>query len=273
MDYILLMDDDINIEVSALERMHALLCGLKDDYISHFIGGAMLSMEKPTIQHEDTAYWNKIVSKVNGHGRDLASVSEVVKNADEKGHINQYAGWWYCCMPVKRIKELGYPLPVFIKSDDMEYGIRNGKDIITMNGIAVWHETFSKKMNSVIRYYSDRNSFILNHYARECNRFTLLLAILGRMAKRLSAFDIKGLWWLNLALEEYLKGMEYIVKIPSDKHFAMVKSYKESGFSLVKLGMSIFKSMINYSKLDREYKLFRDSRLKDNVFWKQFLGL
>lgn len=45
MDYILLMDDDINIEVSALERMHALLCGLKDDYISHFIGGAMLSME------------------------------------------------------------------------------------------------------------------------------------------------------------------------------------------------------------------------------------
>lgn len=176
-------------------------------------------------------------------------------------------------MPVKRIKELGYPLPVFIKSDDMEYGIRNGKDIITMNGIAVWHETFSKKMNSVIRYYSDRNSFILNHYARECNRFTLLLAILGRMAKRLSAFDIKGLWWLNLALEEYLKGMEYIVKIPSDKHFAMVKSYKESGFSLVKLGMSIFKSMINYSKLDREYKLFRDSRLKDNVFWKQFLGL
>lgn len=272
-DYILLMDDDINIEVSALERMYALLCGLKDEYMSYFIGGAMLSMEQPTIQHEDTAYWNKFISKVHGHGRDLAIVSEIVKNVGEKGLINQYAGWWWCCMPVKRIKELGYPLPVFIKSDDMEYGIRNEKEIITMNGIAVWHETFLKKMNSVIRYYSDRNSFILNHYVRDCNRFTLLLAILGRMIKRLSRFDIKGLWWLNLALEEYLKGMEYIVQMPSDDHFAMIKSYKENKFSMVKLGVNTLKSIFWYSKTDREYKSFRDNRLKDNIFWKQFLGL
>lgn len=48
-------------------------------------------------------------------------------------------------MPIRRIREIGYPLPIFVKGDDMEYGIRNHKEVMHMNGIGVWHQSFQEK--------------------------------------------------------------------------------------------------------------------------------
>lgn len=39
----------------ALERTYALLSGLKKKYMDNFLSGAMLSLEEPCIQYENTA--------------------------------------------------------------------------------------------------------------------------------------------------------------------------------------------------------------------------
>ena len=38
-----------------------------------------------------------------------------------------YNGWWMCMIPRQVAEELGQPLPLFIKWDDADYGLRAGR--------------------------------------------------------------------------------------------------------------------------------------------------
>lgn len=49
-------------------------------------------------------------------------------------------------MPMNLIDSKNLPIPFFIRGDDMEYCLRNMKDLILMNGVCVWHETFEKNI-------------------------------------------------------------------------------------------------------------------------------
>lgn len=275
-EYVLLMDDDIVLEPSALERSHSLLCGLKEEYKDSFLSGAMLTMEKPVIQHENTAYWSKFISEVVNKGLDLSAIDNLVKNESTKKHQNQYAGWWYCCIPLERIKKIGYPLPVFIKSDDMEYGIRNRHELLTLNGIGVWHETFSKKMSQTIRFFSDRNSFILNHYVDGCGLGTLLLAILGRLYKRGKKRDFASIQILSFALQDYFNGFAKIVSKGADLKMAEVTELTKMSPQIknyINIFAYIIKIILNYQSIDTSYKAFRHQNLRTSVFWKRYLGI
>ena len=56
-------------------------------------------------------------------------------------------------MPLERI---------FIKGDDIEYGLRGIKTLIVINGIGVWHENFNYKYIGQYEYFSKRNELIVN---------------------------------------------------------------------------------------------------------------
>lgn len=273
-DYVLLMDDDIDLDTTALTRMYALLCGLKEKYTESFLSGAMLRMENPCIQHENTAYWGKIRLHSLGQGYNLADNKNLLANEGIADYKNQYGAWWFCCIPLKRIAEIGLPLPVFIKGDDMEYGIRNNREVIHMNGIGVWHEAFAGKVTDVINYFSDRNMLIINQYAAGCNRYTLFVAIIGRLVKRLVNGNISGIRYLNLAVADMLSGFTELTKVPSDKKFAEVRAYKsEDNVLLVSLKVihkAIF-GFLNYDSLKKSYIVFRSNELKDSSFWRDFL--
>ena len=89
-----------------------------------------------------------------GHGLDLTKAKNIFINEIIAQRRNMYGGWWFCCMPLQRIEQIGYPLPLFIKGDDIEYGIRNEREFITLNGINVWHVSFSKKNSYEVNYFS-----------------------------------------------------------------------------------------------------------------------
>lgn len=273
-DYVLLMDDDIVLEPSAIERTQSILCGLKETFKDSFLSGAMLRMENPVIQHENTAYWNRIISVVCHKGLNLSVPDSLVKNEKLSIHASAYAGWWYCCIPMYRIKHIGYPLPLFIKSDDMEYGIRNHREIIHMNGIGVWHEIFNKKMSLAIRFYSDRNSFILNHYAPNCNRVTLILAILFRILKRIIHRDRQSIYVLLLALEDYNSGIVEILKKTSDRKMSDLLSLLQQPVPenlLSLLWQEIGKAIREYPLRNNSFLQFRKEKLQSSAFWKAYL--
>ena len=275
-DYVLLMDDDIVLESSAIERTHSLLCGLKEKYKESFLAGAMFSLEKPTVQHENTAYWSRVISQICYKDLDCTNVASLVENETLHTHSNAYAGWWYCCIPVQRIRDIGYPIPVFIKSDDMEYGIRNHREILSLNGIAVWHEAFAKKLNPVMMLFSDRNSFILNHYAFGCGRITLFLAVVLRLIRRGIHCDGQRIKILSAALREYARGFDELVLKPGDEKFQEYRTMKldKSVFVAVcNIGILTCKILYRYKKLDQSYKNFRRKNLQDSSFWKKYLGI
>ncbi len=59
-----------------------------------------------------------------------------------------YNAWWMCLIPRSVAEELGMPLPLFIKWDDAEYGLRAraaGYRTATVPGIAIWHMSFLEK--------------------------------------------------------------------------------------------------------------------------------
>lgn len=274
-DSILLMDDDIVLEPSVLERTYSLLCGLKKEYEDSFLSGAMLTLEHPCIQYENTAYWGKIRLHSLGKNLDLSQADSLFAN--EKIHLrqNQYGAWWYCCIPLHRVKEIGYPLPVFLKGDDMEYGIRNNRPLLHMNGIGVWHQSFAAKQNPVVNYYSDRNMLMMNHFAKGCNGLTFCLAVLGRTVKRAIKGDGKGLMILGYALEDHYRGLSCLTACGSDEKMKEIQGKAQSNHSwkdiqrLLRYGAE---NLLQYEKVHDGYLTFRREKLQSTQFWRQFLA-
>lgn len=272
--YVLLMDDDIQMDTSVLEKTYSLLCGLKMKYKDSFLSGAMLNMDIPYMQYESTAYWNKIKLYSCGKNYDLRKEEFLLKNEEHGKFINQYAAWWYCVIPLKRVKEIGLPLPMFIKGDDMEYSIRNNKELMYMNGIGVWHEPFNKKISHLVNYFSDRNMLIINQYANNCNRWTLLVAILGRLIKKICKKNIDGIKLLNLALYDMIKGFDKITEISAEEKLIKVKEHEDNR-KIFEIILSIIKKMVYgvffYDDIKKNYTDFRKNRLLNILFWEYYL--
>lgn len=268
-DYVLLMDDDIDLDITVLEKTHSLISSLKDEYKESFLSGAMLNMDEPYLQYENTAYWNRIKLVGLGKNFDLSQKANLINNINIKNYTNQYAAWWYCCIPVNRIEKIGLPLPFFIKGDDIEYSIRNNRKIVFMNGIAVWHEPFAKKIAPFINYFSDRNMLILNFYAKNCNALTFSVAAIGRLLKRCVSNNSNNISVLYYAMNDVYNGFEEITKISAAEKLKNVQILvgKQSNIKQVfKILYILFIVLINYKKYKNKYLHFRNC-INNNSFW------
>ena len=105
----------------------------------------MLVLERPVIQYEFGGKYDGLRFKLINSGLDMRETRSLMRN--ESAPKPDYNAWWYCCMPVEYAFKNGLPLPLFIKCDDVEYGIRCITNLILMNGIGIWHQDFSAKYN------------------------------------------------------------------------------------------------------------------------------
>ena len=76
-----------------------------------------------------------------------------------------YNGWFMCLIPTKVLAEIGLSLPLFIKWDDSEYGLRAkaaGYPTVSFPGAAVWHVPWTDKNDALDwqSYYHQRNRFV-----------------------------------------------------------------------------------------------------------------
>ncbi|MGP9539014.1 glycosyltransferase [Brachybacterium sp. AOP43-C2-M15] len=86
-----------------------------------------------------------------------------------------YNGWWTCLIPTETVRAIGLSLPVFIKWDDTEYGLRardHGYPTVSLPGAGVWHVTWADKNDALDWqvYFHERNRIITallhSHYER-----------------------------------------------------------------------------------------------------------
>ena len=76
-----------------------------------------------------------------------------------------FNGWFMCLIPREVIADIGLSLPLFIKWDDSEYGLRAkaaGYPTVTFPGAAVWHVPWTDKNDALDwqAYFHHRNRFV-----------------------------------------------------------------------------------------------------------------
>lgn len=222
------MDDDVEIEIEGILRAFCLLKILKAEFQNAFIAGAMLRLDKKYIQHENGALWKMGNCNFINRGLDLRHFKNVVYN--ELDAERDYAAWWFCCIPITVVSHENLPLPMFIHQDDTEYSLRNAKHIITMNGIAIWHEVADNMRISTNEYYNFRNMMIVNaRYCSSCDTKMVKIQVRNKLLTALLRYRYKDMHLIFQAVEDFCKGPEWLFRLDAaDYH----KKLQQMGYTM-----------------------------------------
>lgn len=211
--HVLLMDDDVRVSPESFKRTYNLLSLVKDRYKDAFLNGAMLSLEEPNLQYEDVGFVRKdgIYDKVKP---DLYvdRVGDIVKNEVIDVEVrNAYGAWWYCCIPADIIREQGLPLPLFVRCDDVEYGMRCQPIIMTMGGICVWHAPFEGRFRASVDCYQYVRNFLIMLAVDDMSMERAFMLRLKRTFDiYLRSLNYGSAELLLDGLEDYLKGPAFL---------------------------------------------------------------
>ncbi|KAA8826597.1 glycosyltransferase [Bifidobacterium myosotis] len=217
--YCLLLDDDAISEPESILRAVQFA-----DYAFKplLVGGGMLHLDNRTMLYTqgERFDWQRMWMKPSlelGYNHDFAA--EPLRDASERHQRidEDFNGWWMCLIPVKALKTIGLSLPVFIKFDDIEYGMRAkraGFPTVGLPGVAVWHQAWHSKDPSRTweEYFFVRNRWIAALLLQPDRPFKPMLfesmygdAVLG-MRFIYSAMRLR-----HEALRDILRGPQYIV--------------------------------------------------------------
>lgn len=209
---IIMMDDDVKFDSNVFERLFVFLSLQKEEYKEAHIGGAMLELDRMWMQSESGEYWYPKGHRAVKHRYDLRDLKWLLKNEIEDSVDN--FGWWFCCMPISVVREDNLPLPIFIKRDDIEYGVRNGRQFITLNGVSIWHEAFAAKKVPFLDYYYYRNPMILN--AGHCEQYNLMEMLdyfdnlRGIIDNDVNLYRYKEAHIKLQGIDDFLKGIDWL---------------------------------------------------------------
>jgi galactofuranosylgalactofuranosylrhamnosyl-N-acetylglucosaminyl-diphospho-decaprenol beta-1,5/1,6-galactofuranosyltransferase len=127
-----------------------------------------------------------------------------------------FTGWWACLVPVQVLQRAGLTLPVFIKWDDVEYGLRArsaGCAVVTLPGAAVWHMPWhSKDLAAEWQvYFQTRNRLVtaLLHSPHP-EGGTVLDESMIDCVRRAMSLQYGVLAQLAMAIEDVLRGPSHL---------------------------------------------------------------
>ncbi|MDD4866984.1 MAG: glycosyltransferase [Mycobacterium sp.] len=224
---ILFMDDDIRIEPDSILRVLAMNRFAKTPML---VGGQMLNLQEPSHLH----IMGEVVDRSNfmwtaaphaQYDHDFA-VHPLSGNNDKSRLLHRridvdYNGWWTCMIPRQVAEELGQPLPLFIKWDDADYGLRaaeHGYPTVTLPGAAIWHMAWSDKDDAIDwqAYFHLRNRLVVAalHWDGPKTQVTgLIRSHLKATLKHLACLEYSTVAIQNKAIDDFLAGPEHIFSI------------------------------------------------------------
>lgn len=150
-DYVILLDDDVEIEPESLRRAITFANFCLSPTI---VGGHMLDMYDKSKLHAyaEGIRWSPFMWGPFTPDRHDFAESNLRQTAWLHRRFDvDYNGWWMSLIPVQLLEEIGLSLPVFIKWDDAEYSLRAreaGYQTVSLPGAAVWHVSWVDKDDS-----------------------------------------------------------------------------------------------------------------------------
>ena len=166
--HVLFLDDDVQLESDSL---HRALMFSRFTESPMLVGGQMLALQDRSVLHtmgevvdRHSFLYRPAAYAVTGH--DFAVHSLRQTPALHRRVDVDYNAWWMCLIPREVAEEVGLPLPLFIKWDDAEYGLRAGAAgyrTVTLPGAAIWHLAWTDKddVSDWQAYFFARNRLIV----------------------------------------------------------------------------------------------------------------
>ena len=221
---ILFMDDDIRIEPDSILRVLAMHRFAKTPML---VGGQMLNLQEPSHLHimgevvnQSNFMWTAAPHAEYDH--DFAEYP--LNDKEERSKLLhrridvEFNGWWTCMIPRQVAEELGQPLPLFIKWDDAEYGLRAGEHgypTVTLPGAAIWHMAWSDKDDAIDwqAYFHLRNRLVVAAMHWDGDVSGLVRSHLKATLKHLACLEYSTVAIQNRAIDDFLAGPEHIFSI------------------------------------------------------------
>lgn len=217
-DHILLLDDDVRLEPESILR----LLDFADRCATPTIVGAhMLSLTQPRILHsygeriERSGFWWVPVAP------DLVEIDLATHHLEDDPALRRtydvdFNGWWMCLLPAEDVRRTGAALPLFIKWDDAEFGLRaaaRGVPTVTLPGAALWHMPWTAKDDGLDwqAYYQLRNRLVtalIHSPHRHGGR--LLLTSLAQDLNHILCLQYGSAVLRRRALRDVLSGPEHL---------------------------------------------------------------
>ena len=215
-DYTLLLDDDAISEPESIMRAVQFA-----DYCTRptIVGGGMVHLDNRTMlytlgeRYNRASYWTQPAAGLE-YNHDFAT--QPLRDSPKlHRRADSDFNWWMCLIPTQIMREIGLAQPLFIKFDDVDYGLRaedHGYHTVCLPGVAVWHQAWHAKDPSRTweGYYLYRNHWIcsLLHCTKPSWHF--LYGMLFDDAKAGVELVYSAMHLHHLALRDIMRGPDYI---------------------------------------------------------------
>jgi galactofuranosylgalactofuranosylrhamnosyl-N-acetylglucosaminyl-diphospho-decaprenol beta-1,5/1,6-galactofuranosyltransferase len=222
-EQILYMDDDIILEPDSVLRAVAFSRFARSPML---VGGQMLSLQARSqlstmgeVVDRNAFLWRNAPGTEPHH--DLAESALRRTPWMHRRTDVDYNAWWMCLIPRAVAEEVGLPLPLFIKWDDAEYGLRarsRGYRTATVPGIAIWHMSFLEKDDTSDwqAYFHYRNRFVAAALHGPDNPRAMLLDTVKRTLRHLMLLEYSAVALQEMALRDFLAGPDALFpKLPT----------------------------------------------------------
>lgn len=232
--FILYMDDDIAIEPDSVLRAIAVGRHAKSPML---VGGQMLNLQErshlhsmgevvnradfmwtsaPHVHYDHDFHAHPLRDR-GEHGVNAGG--EAIDSKDLHRRIDvDYNGWWMCLIPRRVAEDIGQPLPLFIKWDDAEYGLRAaaaGYPTATWPGVAIWHMAWSDKDDAIDwqAYFHLRNRLIVAAMQPGIDPRGIVRSMRKATAKHLLCLEYSTVAIQNEAIRDFLRGPGHLFGI------------------------------------------------------------
>ncbi len=218
--HVLFMDDDALVHEESWLRSLSLLSCLKKEFYDRPLAGAMFDRDVPTYCQTMLEALDKNFHRRLQCGETLleapaeictfldtghrTAITGATNNLKKQSHLYPYAAWWYGIFPVTTFQRYGYPAPYFFRGDDQEFGVRIGTPPLFLNGICIWHPSFSQKRSALRQYLGVRN-FLLTT-ARHHNRWktVMMQEVFNKVTRFMASKDYEYAAAVLLAVKDAL---------------------------------------------------------------------
>ncbi|KAF2412222.1 hypothetical protein B1729_16240 [Microbacterium sp. B35-04] len=215
-DYVLLLDDDAICEPEAIVRAVRFA-----DYASAptIVGGGMIHIDARTVLYAQSEQWDTRIgwvdlNRADAYDHDFARTPFRSTPFAHRLHRSDFNGWWMCLIPVEVLRAHGLSLPLFLKGDDVEFGLRakaGGVATVSVPGIALWHLGWGGKAPTRTweAYFLHRNRLIgeLLHSPQRRPHLVVAHSFFGDL-KPLLTLQYSAVRLRALAIRDVLDGPE-----------------------------------------------------------------